>query len=450
MHRFLSVLHIAAAALTIPTARAASFSSRQVGSPHQQTVLGASDSQTDPPPRHDHLHALGFVALGDSYSAGIGTGLDGHVLTSEGPCRRGQHAYPLLIRDDLDDATRSNTTLQWLSCTGAKTTDLLSSTSSSGPSPGAVERAETSQVDALDTSLPLDFATLSIGGNDLGFFDVMNACIFRFYSFYSGTCAAALAAADEALASDVFEHRLTIILHEILDKVAWERRPGFVITVTGYARFFNADTAACDDMSLGVWRGGPKLTRAVRARMNALVDATNARLRRAVAAVGRRFHGRRPKVVFADYDARFDGHRFCEPGVAEPAYDRTESWFFLVGGPDNAENRTRWPNGTNGDPGGAWVMDGRAVLPASSPLVDPATCLAHAGQTGDWGQRALCYMVLARQRDPSLRPAREGLVHGDNSWWVPTYYGKTFHPRSLGCEAIRDQVYEVWKERGLM
>lgn len=442
------LLQLVLAALTPITSRAGLL--RDAGPLHDQKALDFSRTETDAS-RHDSLHAFGFVALGDSYSAGIGTGLDGNTLTAEGPCRRGQHAYPLLLHADLDETTWSNTSLQWLSCTGARTTDLLlpPSSSSSSSSYGIDKSTEPSQVDALNTSLPIDFATLSIGGNDLGFFDVMNACIFRFYSFYSGTCEAALAAADEALQSDVFEHRLALILHAILDKVAWERRPNFVITVTGYARFFNAATPACDDMSLGVWWGGPKLKRDIRAKMNALVDATNEILRRTVARVSRRFRGSRPKVVFADYDALFEGHRFCEPDVVEPAYDRTESWFFLVGGPDNANNRTHWPNGTNGDPETWSEGRGAALLPASSPLVDPATCLEHAQQTGDWGELALCYMVLARQQDPSLRPARGGLVHGENNWWVPTYYGKTFHPRSLGCEAIRDQIYEVWKERGL-
>lgn len=417
---------------------------RNVESPQSQKALGLSGAERNFP-SNDELHAFGFVAFGDSYSAGIGTGLDGHTLTSEGPCRRGQHAYPLLIHADLDEATWSNTTLQWLSCTGAKTTDLLSSTSHLS----SVEGTDISQVDALNTSLPLDFATLSIGGNDLGFFDVMNACIFRFYSFYSGTCEAALAAADEALKSDVFERRLAIILHEILDKVVWERRPNFLITVTGYARFFNAETPECDDMSLGVWWGGPKLKREIRVKMNSLVDATNEKLGRTISGVNRRFRGSRPKVVFVDYDMLFESHRFCEPNVVEPAYDRTESWFFLVGGPDNANNQTHWPNGTNGDPETRSEAHATALLPSSSPLLDPAICLEQAQQTGDWGELALCYMILAKQQAPSLRPAREGLIHRESNWWVPTYYGKTFHPRSLGCEAIRDQIYRIWKEHGL-
>ncbi|KAJ4392128.1 hypothetical protein N0V93_005750 [Gnomoniopsis smithogilvyi] len=384
-------------------------------------------------------HARGFVSLGDSYSAGIGTGLDGDYLASEGDCRRGQHGYPLLLHLDLNNVTKSNTSMQWLSCTGARTKDILSGT-------------PLSQVDLLNISLPLDFATLSVGGNDLGFFDVMNACIFRFYSFYSGTCEAALAASDAAIASDLFEQRLEIILQEILDKVVWEKRPRFTITVTGYARFFNDITPECDDMSLGVWYGGPKLSQYIRTRMNELVVATNAKLQRTVDIVNARFSGDRPKVLFVNYDTLFEGHRFCEPGVMEPAYDRVESWFFLVGGPDNARNKTMWPNGTNGDPEESRYQNHRqaqTILAPGSELVDPDRCLAHAQKTGDWGQLALCYMAMAKSRDPSLRPAYRGVVPMNGMWWVPTYYGKTFHPRSLGCEGIRDRIYEAWDEYGL-
>lgn len=403
----------------------------------QQHVLTAPDASSLA--SESFRNSKGFVALGDSYSAGIGTGLDGDYLASEGDCRRGQHGYPLLLHLDMNNATKTNTSMQWLSCTGAQTKDILSGTA-------------LSQVDLLNTSLPLDFATLSVGGNDLGFFDVMNACIFRFYSFYSGTCEAALAASDAAIASDVFEQRLEVILQEILDKVVWEKRPRFSITVTGYARFFNEITPECDDMSLGVWYGGPKLSQYIRTRMNELVVATNAKLQRTVDLVNARFSGERPKVLFVNYDTLFDGHRFCEPGVIEPAYDRVDSWFFLVGGPDNARNKTMWPNGTNGDPedkGYGMHRNKETVLATGSALVDPDRCLAQAQTRGDWGQLALCYMAMAKSRDPSLRPAYKGVVPMNGMWWVPTYYGKTFHPRSLGCEGIRDRIYKAWMEYGL-
>lgn len=413
-------------------------SSLDAGKINQHVLAADSPSHPSSPP-NSYRHALGFAALGDSYSAGIGTGLDGDYLTSEGDCRRGQHGYPLLLHKDLNKATHSNTTLQWLSCTGSRTTDLLST-------------SPASQISALNTSLPLAFATLSLGGNDLGFFDVMNACIFRFYSFYSGTCESALAASDAALASPDFELRLAVVLQELLDAVGWEKRPGFAVTVTGYARFFNAETPACDDMSLGVWYGAPspKLSRYIRARMNALVLAANAKLRRTVEQVDRRYAGTR--VLFVDYDGAFEGHRFCEPGVVEPAYDRIESWFFLVGGPDNARNVSSWPNGTNGDPEDESRYRrrlGEAVLAPGSQLVDPERCLAPAEERGDWGELALCYMAMAKHREPSLRPAHGGIIPMKGNWWVPTYYGKTFHPRSMGCEGIRDRIYDTWEKYGL-
>jgi hypothetical protein len=383
--------------------------------------------------QRDDGRSSGFIAIGDSYSAGIGTGVEG----KEGECRQGLHAYPILINTDISNDQGPNvTSFQWLSCTGATTANLLSG----GPD---------SQIDALNVSTPHkgaggpDFALLSIGGNDLGFFDVINACIFRFYSFYSGTCEAALEKADALIASPDFELQLQLVLLELLDKVTWERRPWFVVTVTGYARFFNADTDACDDMSLGVWWGGPKLKKDVREKMNKLVAAVNEKLRRGIADLNAKFS--KPKAFFVDYDAEFEGHRFCEPDVKEPDYNRTDTWFFLVGGPDH---NTTLPNATAAELKS--VLDyPTQLLPALSPLVDTSTCLERAQRRGDWGELALCYMAMAKERDPSLRFAYDDITTQNSMWYVPTYYGKVFHPRSFGHEVMRDKVYQIWREHEL-
>lgn len=390
-----------------------------------QHVLADNDDTPALPREYGSKPTTGFVAFGDSYSAGIGTGANG----TENACRQGLHAYPALIHADLEARHGANTTsFQWLSCTGAATGDLLAG------------GAAASQIDAFDASLlpggPAGFATLSVGGNDLGFFDVVNACVFRFYGFYSGTCEAALQAARARARGPELEHRLQVVLLQILDRARWERSPGFAVAVTGYARFFNADTPACDGYSLGVWRGGPRLTGGVRRELNGLVLSANEKLRGAVAAVNGRFV--RDRVLFVDYDAGFEGHRFCEPGVVEPAYDLTDTWFFLVGGPDNAHNETQWPEPNTRE----------ETLSPSSALVDPMACLPPARRSGDWGELALCYMAMAKHHDPSLRPAY-GEVFAENSMWhVPTYYGKAFHPRTLGHEVIRDRIYEVWRENG--
>lgn len=415
----------------------------------KQRVLGLQDNNHEeqwwPPPAYllgdneaHHRPHVGFVALGDSYSAGIGTDVEG----KETDCRRGLGAYPQLIASDLAAAHGgpNHTSFQFLSCTGATAEDILSSSNKNNS--GHVATSTPSQIDVLDASRPVDFALLTAGGNDLGFFDVMNACIFRFYYFYSGTCETALARAQSRLDSRDFDERLHILITELLDKVRWERKkPDFQITVTGYAQFFNERTEPCDDLSLGVWWRGPKLERPLRRRMNDMVRAVNSKIEKAVACINLQFT--RPKVLFVDYDAAFEGHRFCEPGTAEPDYARNETWFFLVGGPDNVD---RLPHGN--DTAAATRFTNPAEEEASSSLVDPATCLPPAQRSGDWGELALCYMAMSMAEDPTLQPARGGEIWTKNSMWhVPTYYAKTFHPRSLGHEAIRDRIYEVWSQQ---
>lgn len=160
-------------------------------------------------PSHRRPRA-GFIALGDSYSAGIGTGTDG----PENDCRQGLHAYPAIVTKELSASQGgpNSTSFQFLSCTGATTNEIRAG----GPE---------SQLDALDGSLPVDFALLSVGGNDLGFFEVMNSCIFRFYNFYSGTCETALEHAQQRLNGTEFEESLYVVILQLLDKVKWEKKP---------------------------------------------------------------------------------------------------------------------------------------------------------------------------------------------------------------------------------
>lgn len=328
-------------------------------------------------------------------------------------------------------------TFQFLSCTGSTIDDMLAG-------------AEHSQIDEFNTTSTADFALLSIGGNDLGFFDIMNSCIFRFYSFYSGTCEAALRLADEQMASTQFEDRLRLVIMEVLDRVRWEKRPWFTITVTGYARFFNAATPECDDYSFGMWWRGPKLKRELRQRMNDMVLDVNSKIRRSVDAINAAFA--EPRVLFVDYDDAFEGHRFCEPGVVEPDYARNDTWFFLVGGLDNSPEEQKPVQ--------------EALLPLGSPLVDPERCMEAAQRSGDWGELALCMMAMAADKEPLLRKADGEVVAENSMWYVPTYYGKTFHPvsflrifsnlliltytdllqRTLGHMAMRDRIYRAWHE----
>ncbi|KAK4194273.1 SGNH hydrolase-type esterase domain-containing protein [Triangularia verruculosa] len=413
----------------------------------------------------------GFISLGDSYSAGIGTRPD---LTSPSTaCRQGLGAYPYLLASSLSPP--SHTSHQWLSCTGATTLDLLSSSPSS---------PDTSQIDAFNSTPTPSFATLSIAGNDLDFFSLLNACVFRFYGpLGSESCPDALKRAEDTLSpqkTQKLKLRIRLILLEILGKIAWERHPSFFITVTGYTRFFNENTTECDDVSFGVWASSSssgvetmKLTKDTRKKMNDFVVRANHLLESVIDEVNASFSvGRGKKVVFVNYDDSFNHHRFCEPGVVkEPDYERQETWFFLPGGKDVDRAGNVYSSRHHEEDDDDEEDDGVGYL-------DPERCWEEALERDDWGEKAVCLMAKAKRQDPELKLVEHYRHHcrggqgkrkgkavwrggggsssratrkpGDSMWLTPTYYGKTFHPRSAGHEAIRDKIFEIWKEHGYL
>ena len=93
--------------------------------------------------------AVNYVALGDSYSSGVGTG---SYIASSGSCKRSNSAYPALWA-----AAKAVTAFTFVACSGARTGDVLSN-----------------QVASLSASTTL--ATISVGGNDAGFTDVITTC----------------------------------------------------------------------------------------------------------------------------------------------------------------------------------------------------------------------------------------------------------------------------------
>ena len=113
-----------------------------------------------------------YVALGDSYSAGLGAG---NYIAASGPCDRSNDAYPALW-------SAANVPASYLSvaCSGATTSTVLST-----------------QIPALSTSTTL--VSITIGGNDVGFGSVMETCVL----FSTGSCVRAVGAAESEMASQL-------------------------------------------------------------------------------------------------------------------------------------------------------------------------------------------------------------------------------------------------------
>lgn len=102
-----------------------------------------------------------YVALGDSFAA-VGRIAPGAWLAGPSACVRTADAYPALVARATGAGTFVNA-----SCGGAVLDDLL------GPS----ELGLPPQLDALDTGT--DLVSVTIGGNDVGFAAVIDACAIR-------------------------------------------------------------------------------------------------------------------------------------------------------------------------------------------------------------------------------------------------------------------------------
>jgi lysophospholipase L1-like esterase len=106
----------------------------------------------EPPPR-------GYVALGDSYTAGPGISAQ---LPDVSGCQRSNQNYPHLVAAALGEPLRD------VSCSGAATVHLLAPQAvTGGPNPA--------QLDALDRRTAV--VTIGIGGNDIGFGEIVERCV---------------------------------------------------------------------------------------------------------------------------------------------------------------------------------------------------------------------------------------------------------------------------------
>jgi hypothetical protein len=142
-----------------------------------------------------------YSALGDSYSAGVGTD---DYISSSGSCDRSPEGYPSLF-----DTSHSVSNFNFVACSGAKTSDVLAN-----------------QLGGLSTSTNL--VSISIGGNDVGFTSVMEKCIAEGDS----GCNSAVNAA-KAQATSTLPGALDNVYSQIKAKA-----PNATVVVLGYPEFY--------------------------------------------------------------------------------------------------------------------------------------------------------------------------------------------------------------------
>jgi len=138
-------------------------------------VLATSASGQDTPDR-----TLKWIAIGDSYSAGVGSNLN----PAANQCARQRDAYPLQAMKDLEDegwqfwSDRVPGLFapgEWQhACIGAVTDDYWNPQVIDLPGPG-LNVVVQSQRNHIDDSV--DVVTLTMGGNDLDFGPILKGCV---------------------------------------------------------------------------------------------------------------------------------------------------------------------------------------------------------------------------------------------------------------------------------
>lgn len=218
----------------------------------------AAEPAGDPVPAADPASepAAGpaYVALGDSFSAGTGT-----RASTDDDCYRSPYGYPALIAD------AQGFTLDYQACSGGTTSDVLAN-----------------QVGALSPETAL--VTMTIGGNDVKFADVVTECALP---GWLSDCEGAIAE-GRAILQNELPGRYDNVLAAI-DTGA----PNADVRISGYPHLFNGQ-----DCHVATFFSAEEM-----AELNAATDELDALVEQKTTGAG---------FTYLDPRAAFDGHAVCD------------------------------------------------------------------------------------------------------------------------------------------
>jgi lysophospholipase L1-like esterase len=221
-------------------------------------VLGVASAGLVTASAAEAATGVNYVALGDSYSSGVGAG---NYISSSGSCDRSTSAYP-----EQWAAAHAPASFTSVACSGATTTNVLNS-----------------QVSALSASTTL--VSITIGGNDAGFSSVMETCVLSSTS----TCLSKVAAAESFVAN-----QLPALLNKTLTTIRADA-PSAAVVVLGYPDLYDlSKSSTCIGLSTS---DRTALNQGADDLDNALATAATAN-----------------HDTFADVRGQFAGHEICDSG----------------------------------------------------------------------------------------------------------------------------------------
>jgi len=203
---------------------------------HQQSLVGGN-----------------YVAQGDSYASGTGT-----REYYDAGCQRSNHAYAKQL------AAQEGLNLSHVACSGARIADVRAN-----------------QLGALSASTNL--VTISIGGNDAGFADVITRCALP----WPFTCTGDVNTARSFI-TNTLPGQLDALYTEIET-----RAPNAQVIVVGYPRLFNGEEC----------NFGARISPAEQSSLNGVADLLATKTEAIATA-----HG----FDFVDVRSAFGTHRICD------------------------------------------------------------------------------------------------------------------------------------------
>lgn len=211
-----------------------------------------------------------YVALGDSYSSGVGAG---DYIGSSGSCDRSTKAYPQLWANANAPASYVS-----VACSGATTSSVIST-----------------QLSALSSTTNL--VSITVGGNDVGFSSVMETCVLESTS----ACVSAIDTAENKMAT-----QLPGELNNVLSAIAADVAPGARVVVLGYPRLYDlSKSSTCIGLST-----------TDRTDLNQAANDLDGQIQAAAGRYG---------DTFADVRPAFTGHQICDSG----SWLHSVDWFDL-------------------------------------------------------------------------------------------------------------------------
>jgi lysophospholipase L1-like esterase len=196
--------------------------------------------------------AVHYVALGDSYSTGLGAG------STSGSCDQSPNAYSAMWAK-----ANSLASFTFAACSGATTSDVING-----------------QLSSLSSATTL--VSITIGGNDVGFSSIMETCVVHSTS----SCQSAVSAGEKA-ANGTLPGQLDRTLADIR-----AHAPNAKVVVLDYPDFYDLSAALCIGLS-----GADH-----QALDNGINDLDGV-IQTAAAANG---------DTFADVRSEFTGHELCD------------------------------------------------------------------------------------------------------------------------------------------